>query len=291
MTGSALGAEVKVDFLKAKLQKDPRTALQTITDAYLTLVKDAKQKRKVGDPWPVIIIDEANALMEWKDAATLSALLKFFVYLTKQEQLAHVILATSDTFLTQWLDSGAPRLWNCVVVLLSRRLIGLCSQAQSKARSAPPSSLLPSLRLVRARRLKRLRVSRRLPGATALRSAPRGVAVRPQVRSSRTGGAADGLLGAGLNQLGGRCGGAAVQGSARYTLQRRPHGRAVPRAGHSVARATGPRVRPSRPESGSQDQGLLCFIFSPRSGSRAASSLCARASAARTAGLWLRVKG
>ena len=147
------------------------------------------------------------------------------------------------------------------------------------------------LRLVRARRLKRLRVSRRLPGATALRSAPRGVAVRPQVRSSRTGGAADGLLGAGLNQLGGRCGGAAVQGSARYTLQRRPHGRAVPRAGHSVARATGPRVRPSRPESGSQDQGLLCFIFSPRSGSRAASSLCARASAARTAGLWLRVKG
>jgi hypothetical protein len=137
VTGSALGAEVKVDFLKAELQKDPRTALQTITDAYLTLVKDAKQKRKAGDPWPVIIIDEANALMEWKDKETLSALLKFFVYLTKQEQLAHVILATSDTFLTQWLDSGAPRLWNCVVVLLSRRLIGLCSQAQSKARSAP----------------------------------------------------------------------------------------------------------------------------------------------------------
>jgi hypothetical protein len=58
----------------------------------------------------VIIIDEANALMEWKDAETLRALLKFFVYLTKQEQLAHVILATSDTFLTQWLESGAPRL-------------------------------------------------------------------------------------------------------------------------------------------------------------------------------------
>jgi hypothetical protein len=128
---------VDLHFLKAELKKDPQTALRTITDAYLKLVKDAKQKRKVGDPWPVIIIDEANALMEWKDAETLSALLKFFVYLTKQEQLAHVILATSDTFLTQWLDSGAPRLWNCVVVLLSRRLIGLCSQAQSKARSAP----------------------------------------------------------------------------------------------------------------------------------------------------------
>ena len=98
---------VDLHFLKAELKKDPQTALRTITDAYLKLVKDAKQKRKEGDPWPVII-DEANALMEWKDAETLSALLKFFVYLTKQEQLAHVILATSDTFLTQWLESGAP---------------------------------------------------------------------------------------------------------------------------------------------------------------------------------------
>ena len=111
VTGRA-GAMVTVDlpFLKAELKKDPQTALRTITDAYLKLVKDAKQKRKEGDPWPVIIIDEANALMEWKDTETLSALLKFFVYLTKQEQLAHVILATSDTFLTQWLESGAPRL-------------------------------------------------------------------------------------------------------------------------------------------------------------------------------------
>jgi hypothetical protein len=99
-----------IELLKAELQKKPQTALRTITDAYLKLVKDAKKKRKEGDPWPVIVIDEANALMEWKDAETLSALLKFFVYLTKQEQLAHVILATSDTFLTQWLESGTPRL-------------------------------------------------------------------------------------------------------------------------------------------------------------------------------------
>ena len=91
------GASVKVE-----LQKDPRTALQTIIAAYLKLVKDAKQKRKGGDPWPVIIVDEANALMEWEDTKSLNALLKFFVYITKEEQLAHVILATSDTFLTQW---------------------------------------------------------------------------------------------------------------------------------------------------------------------------------------------
>ena len=108
--GEVSGVDMTIEFLKAELQKKPQTALRTITDAYLKLVKDAKKKRKEGDPWPVIIIDEANALMEWKDTETLSALLKFFVYLTKQEQLAHVILATSDTFLTQWLESGAPRL-------------------------------------------------------------------------------------------------------------------------------------------------------------------------------------
>ena len=56
----------------------------------------------------MIIVDEANALMEWEDTKSLNALLKFFVYLTKQEKLAHVILATSDTFLTHWLESGAP---------------------------------------------------------------------------------------------------------------------------------------------------------------------------------------
>ena len=107
VTGSAMSAELKLDFLKAEQEKS-RSALQTIMEAYLQLVTDAKQKRKEGDPWPVIIIDEANRLMKWKDAESLDSLLAFFVYLTKQEQLAHVILATSDTFLTQWLESGAP---------------------------------------------------------------------------------------------------------------------------------------------------------------------------------------
>jgi hypothetical protein len=78
-----------------------------IMKAYLKLVQDARGLHAHGKPWPVIIIDEANALMEWEDKSTLTALLKFFVYLTKQEQLAHVILVTSDTFLTQWLDIGA----------------------------------------------------------------------------------------------------------------------------------------------------------------------------------------
>jgi hypothetical protein len=111
VTGSAMGAEVDIEFLKA-VQNEPRMALQMIMDAYLKLVKDAKAKRKKGEPWPVIIIDEANTLMDWEEEnkQSLNALLKFFVYLSKQEQLAHVILATSDTFLTQWLESGAPGL-------------------------------------------------------------------------------------------------------------------------------------------------------------------------------------
>ena len=118
ISSSAFGAQFQVEYLKAELLKDPRSSFQTITDAYLTLVKDAKQKRQAGDPWPVIIIDEANNLTKWKDTESLEQLLAFFVYLTKQEQLAHVILTTSDTFLTQWLDSGESRLSASAFVLL-----------------------------------------------------------------------------------------------------------------------------------------------------------------------------
>jgi hypothetical protein len=81
------GAEIALDF-KQRLQEDP-TPLQTITAAYLKLAKEAKERRKPDDPWPVIIIDEANALSEWEDKKSLLALLKFFVFLTKEMQLAH----------------------------------------------------------------------------------------------------------------------------------------------------------------------------------------------------------
>jgi len=82
------------------------TPLNTIIEAYSKMAKEAKQKRAPGDPWPVIIVDEANRLTAWKDKEALEQLLAFFVYLTKQEQLAHVVLATSDTFLAEWLQSG-----------------------------------------------------------------------------------------------------------------------------------------------------------------------------------------
>jgi hypothetical protein len=88
------------------LQEDPHTALCTALRAYVALLQDAKQTRNEGDPWPVFVIDEANALMKWEDAASRET---FLVQVAQQEQLAHVILATGDTILTQWLRSGARR--------------------------------------------------------------------------------------------------------------------------------------------------------------------------------------
>ena len=137
VAGKAYGLDMSVEFLKAELKKDSQTALQTIMDAYLQLVMDSHKKRKKGDPWPVIIVDEANLLTSWKDDESLKSLLTFFVYLTKQKQLAHVILATSDTFLTQWLEKGAPCLAG---EALSRFLpLRVCWQVPSSARSAPRS--------------------------------------------------------------------------------------------------------------------------------------------------------
>lgn len=92
---SVAGAEIALD-LKQRLREDP-SPLTTITSAYLKLAKEAKERRKPGDPWPVIIIDEANALSEWEDKKSLLALLKFFVYLTKEMRLAHGEAAGSLT--------------------------------------------------------------------------------------------------------------------------------------------------------------------------------------------------
>ena len=108
VTGKVMGAELTFDLLKTALKNDPQSGLQMIKDTYLKLARKAKQERKAkDDPWPVIIIDEANLLRGWTEKSSLTSLLAFFVYLTKQEHLAHVILATSDTFLTEWLESGA----------------------------------------------------------------------------------------------------------------------------------------------------------------------------------------
>ncbi|KAG7671184.1 hypothetical protein KSW81_003323 [Nannochloris sp. 'desiccata'] len=56
---------------------------------------------------PVIVIDEANDLMDWKEPdplqPELKQLLSFLVSISKEDRLAHVILGTSDYFLANWL--------------------------------------------------------------------------------------------------------------------------------------------------------------------------------------------
>ena len=107
---SILGFELDASFGIPALSAD--TSLQNIMDALIKLVTEAKTARDAaGDarPLPLIVIDEANALADWQrsDEVTLRALLRFFVFITKEARLAHVLLATSDTFLTQWLETSA----------------------------------------------------------------------------------------------------------------------------------------------------------------------------------------
>ncbi|KAG7667440.1 hypothetical protein KSW81_004140 [Nannochloris sp. 'desiccata'] len=56
---------------------------------------------------PVIVIDEANNLMDWTEPGPsqpkLKTMLDFVVAISKEANLVHVILATSDYFLASWL--------------------------------------------------------------------------------------------------------------------------------------------------------------------------------------------
>ena len=61
---------------------------------------------------PVIIIDEANKLMRWSDdpdKKELKNLLDFFVRTTKQEHLGHFVLASSESFVIDFLEKGKLR--------------------------------------------------------------------------------------------------------------------------------------------------------------------------------------
>ncbi|KAG7674713.1 putative ATP-binding protein [Nannochloris sp. 'desiccata'] len=56
---------------------------------------------------PVIIIDEANVLLDWHDdpgRTQLKALLRFFVATTKEDHLGHFVLASSESFVIDFLE-------------------------------------------------------------------------------------------------------------------------------------------------------------------------------------------
>ena len=61
-----------------------------------------------GPVLPTIIIDEANQLQQRKatEANQLEALLRFFVLVTKEAKLAHVVLATSEPLFELWLGDS-----------------------------------------------------------------------------------------------------------------------------------------------------------------------------------------
>jgi ATPase domain predominantly from Archaea len=61
---------------------------------------------------PVIVIDEANKLMRWRDDpghTQLRNLLDFFVKTTKEDHLGHFVLASSESFLIDFLEKGKSR--------------------------------------------------------------------------------------------------------------------------------------------------------------------------------------
>ena len=67
---------------------------------------------------PVIIIDEANVIMKWSDdpdRKQLEALLRFFVATTKEDHLGHFVLASSESFVIDFLEKG--KLTKCLLAM------------------------------------------------------------------------------------------------------------------------------------------------------------------------------
>ena len=67
---------------------------------------------------PVIIIDEANKLMRWSDDPghkELRNLLDFFVKTTKEDHLGHFVLASSESFVIDFLEKG--KLTKCLLAM------------------------------------------------------------------------------------------------------------------------------------------------------------------------------
>lgn len=80
--------------------------LTSVIEAYTSMLRQCEVQRKEGMPSPpVIVIDEANVLMDW-DASSkddLEILIRFFVHLTTESKHCHVLLATSEPTFFEWL--------------------------------------------------------------------------------------------------------------------------------------------------------------------------------------------
>ncbi|KAG7673479.1 hypothetical protein KSW81_006689 [Nannochloris sp. 'desiccata'] len=111
-------------FLYINSRKTPVRSPDEVSKALVKLAKELREDEGKLEPTinkfdkilealqplprkPVIVIDEANDLMDWKEPDPLQPELKqvlsFLVSISKEDRLAHVILATSDYFLANWL--------------------------------------------------------------------------------------------------------------------------------------------------------------------------------------------
>eukprot|EP00898_Chlorokybus_atmophyticus_P005014 jgi/Chlat1/5513/Chrsp360S05324 len=104
----SLGTSTLVD----RLVGQPPNSLQSVLNAYDALLDAWETARKQGTltamGYPVLVIDEANVIMDWSDkySADLKTLVMFLIRNTKQERRAHVILATSDSAFLNWMTQN-----------------------------------------------------------------------------------------------------------------------------------------------------------------------------------------
>ena len=105
------GIKIKTPYGEADLGKMFAPAadkpIQSIIDSLTILLKNTRQLPMK----PVFIIDEANVLMDWNvqkdpDRTQLKALLRFFVQATKEDHLGHFVLASSESFVINFLENG-----------------------------------------------------------------------------------------------------------------------------------------------------------------------------------------
>ncbi|BDA41349.1 Uncharacterized ATP-binding protein MJ1659 at C-terminar half [Coccomyxa sp. Obi] len=119
LAGNDLAIELKAlpmsevrDALSAKSGTSALARVLELFEESLTVSSKQMQKKKgkkqPTDQWPVLIIDEANALTSWtnKHPEELKTLLRFLVTVTKQQNTAHVLLLTSDYAFIDWLEQG-----------------------------------------------------------------------------------------------------------------------------------------------------------------------------------------
>ncbi|KAG7674733.1 hypothetical protein KSW81_006159 [Nannochloris sp. 'desiccata'] len=104
-----LGQKVRLaGSLRPRFDKNPKDMLILLGPANCGKTKTASRKATRPLPYkPVIIIDEANKLMRWSDDPghiELKNLLDFFVRTTKQEHLGHFVLASSESFVIDFLE-------------------------------------------------------------------------------------------------------------------------------------------------------------------------------------------